>query len=338
MALANDHRGRFEISDSAGTIDPEPPLVIRVDHDSVTCFSRGRDLNLLPQSDYSGIGKFSARISPQYRQWIDQVQGTLGSRAMPDRIAMNSGPILGFRFERQGHSYAGTYDFNYGEQFDNKISVLYSLARDLIAHGTPEVKIRPTLAMRSAADALVVDLTFVNEGAQDVIVDGPHNWSPTLYFPVAEYVQVGAIGQQDDPDTAGVGFALRLAEAQLSPHSRRYAQEIAVKAGQSARLEFVVPHSALTFDTDSTARHVKTGHYRVSGTTKFAIRAPSDMTGRVFTPIDGQTGIELRAPRQRSRCRELAIAVGANGLLRGETAPNRYKPPPHIALDDAQTV
>ncbi|WP_456307197.1 DUF805 domain-containing protein [Paraburkholderia bannensis] len=32
------------------------------------------------------------------------------------------------------------------------------------------------------------------------------------------------------------------------------------------------------------------------------------------------------------------IAVGANGLLRGETAPNRYKPPLHIALDDAQTV
>lgn len=296
MALANDHRGRFEIRDSAGTIDPEPPLVIRVEHDTVTCFARGRDLDLLPQSNYAGIGKYSGKLSNQYAQWIDQVQGALASRAMPTRIATNSGPILDFRFDLQGREYAGVYDFKFGEQFDDKISVLYSLARDLIEHGTPEVKIRPTLETRSTADALIVDITFSNEGSQDVIIDGPHSWSSRLNVPVAEYVQVSARGQKDDPDAAGVGFALRLAEAHLSPESRGYAQEIAVKAGQSARLEFVVPQSALTFDKNSIVRHLRTGRYRVSGTTKFAIRVPADMKGRAFTPIDPVSDVELQAP------------------------------------------
>ncbi len=296
MALASDHRGHFEISDSGGTIDPEPPLVIRVEHDTVTCFARGRDLDLLPQSNYAGIGKYSARLNTRYAQWIEQIQGTLASRAMPTRIAMNSGPILDFRFERQGREYAGVYDFKFGEQFDDRISVLYSLARDLIEHGTPEVKIRPTLKARTAADALIVDLAFANEGSHDVVIEGPHNWSSSLDVPIVEYVQLGVRGQKDDPDAAGVGFALRLAEANLSPQSRSYAQEIAVKAGQSTRLEFVIPQSALTFDEHSVARNLRTGRYRVSGTTKFTIRAPADMKGRVFTPIDSIGDVELQAP------------------------------------------
>jgi hypothetical protein len=268
-------------------------MVIRVEHDKVTYFSRGRDLDLLPQSSYAGIGRFSATLNHQYRTWIDQVQGALGSRAMPTRFTPNSGPILDFRFDRQGHDYAGSYDFQYGEQFDDKISVLYSLARDLIEHGKPEVKIRPTIAMHSQGDDLVVVLTFSNEGEQDVTIDGPQKWSPKLYFPIAEFVELGALGQADDPGSAGIRFAVRLAQAYLSADSRHYADEIAVKAGQSARLEFVVPQSALTFDAQSSARHLAAGRYRVSGKTKFNIRVPADMKGRVFTPIDALSNVEL---------------------------------------------
>ncbi|KVH58356.1 hypothetical protein WS89_19575 [Burkholderia sp. MSMB1072] len=286
MALAQDRADYFEIRSGQGQMNPSPSMVFTADGHKVSYFSRGRDIDPMPPSSYFGIGKYTASLTGTYRQHVDLVKATLSSRAIPQIHAVNKGAVLVYSFDKGGHHYEGTYNYQFDDQFNDKLSVLYDLAHDLLAHGTPEINLHPTFSVRPAQEHLVIEVTFSNDGKQDVTVDGPDRWSADLARPDLQYVQIG--GGSDN-----VEFDVRLVSKYLSDTSRRYRHEIVVKPGQPERVEFVVPYAALTFTDHSAMRRVDAGNYLFVGTVNLDILRPQEMDGRFFTPMDRLENVKL---------------------------------------------
>lgn len=286
MALAQDRADYFEIRSGQGQLNPSPSMIFTTDGRTVSYFSRGRDIDPMPPSGYFGIGKYTADLTGTYRQHVDMVKATLSSRTIPQIRAINRGAVLVYSFDKDGHHYEGTYNYQFDEQFNDNLSVLYDLAHDLLAHGTPEINLHPTFTVRSTAERLVIDVMFSNDGKHDVTVDGPDHWSPDLERPDLQYVQIG--GRRGD-----VRFRVRLFSKYLSDTSRHYRREIVVKPGQSEKLEFLVPSADLTYAEDSPMRRIEAGNYAFVGKVNLDILRPEEMDGRFFTPMDRLDNVTL---------------------------------------------
>ncbi|WP_240202189.1 MULTISPECIES: hypothetical protein [Burkholderia] len=286
MAFAQDRHDYFEIRSGQGQMNPSPSMVFTADGHTVSYFSRGRDIDPMPPSSYFGIGKYTASLTGTYRQHVDLVKATLSSRTIPQIRAINRGAVLVYSFDKGGRHYEGTYNYQFDEQFNENLSVLYDLAHDLLAHGAPEINLHPTFSVRSIADHLAVDVTFTNDGKQDVTVDGPDHWSPDLARPDLQYVQVGGSNRLVD-------FDVRLVGRYLSDASRHYRREIVVKPGQHEKVEFLVPYADLAYDARSPMRRVEAGNYGFVGEVNLDILRPEEMNGRFFTPMDRLDNVTL---------------------------------------------
>lgn len=286
MALAQDRPDYFEIRSGQGQFNPSPSMVFTADGQTVSYFSRGREIDPMPQSSYVGIGKYTADLTGTYRQHVDMVKATLSSRTIPQIRAINKGSVLVYSFDKDGHHYEGTYNYQFDDQFNDNLSVLYDLAHDLLAHGTPEINLHPEFSVRSTAEHLAVDVTLANDGKQDVTVDGPDHWSPDLADPDLQYVQIGG-------GSGNVRFRVRLVSKYLSDTSRRYRREIIVKPGQPEKMEFLVPYADLTYGADSPMRRVEAGNYVFVGKVNVDILRPQEMDGRIFTPMNRLDNVKL---------------------------------------------
>ncbi|MBN3844373.1 hypothetical protein [Burkholderia sp. Ac-20349] len=286
MALAHDRPDYFEIRSGQGQMNPSPSMVFTADRQKVSYFSRGRDIDPMPPSSYFGIGKYTANLTGTYRRQVDLVKATLSSRTIPQIRAINKGSVLVYSFDKGGRHYEGTYNYQFDGQFNNNLSVLYDLAHDLLAHGTPEINLHPTFAVRSTAEHLVIDVTLSNDGKHDVTVDGPDHWSPDLEYPDLQYVQIG--GHSDN-----VRLRIRLVSKYLSDASRHYRRKITVKPGQPEKLEFLVPYADLNFGASSPMRRVEAGNYAFVGEVNLDILRPEEMDGRFFTPMDRLGNVTL---------------------------------------------
>ncbi|AWV00629.1 hypothetical protein DM992_14750 [Burkholderia sp. JP2-270] len=286
MTLAQDRPDYFEIRSGLGQMNPSPSMVFKDDGKRVSYFSRGRDIDPMPQSRYVGIGKYTADLTGTYRQHVDTVKATLSSRTIPQIRAINKGSVLVYSFDKDGHHYEGTYNYQFDDQFNDNLSVLYDLAHDLLAQGTPEINLHPEFSVRSTADHLAVDVTFANDGKQDVTIDGPDRWSADLARPDVQYVEIGGGNKL-------VGFDVRLVGKYLSDASRHYRREIVVKPGQNEKVEFLVPFADLTYDNRSPMRRVEPGNYVFVGKMNVDILRPQEMDGRIFTPMNRLENVNL---------------------------------------------
>ncbi|WP_396330255.1 hypothetical protein [Burkholderia anthina] len=286
MALAQDRPDYFEIRSGQGQVNPSPPIVFKTDGRTVSYFSRGRDLDPMPLTRYVGIGKYTAELTGASRKQVEMVKAALSSRTIPQLHAFNAGSVLVYSFDKGGHRYEGTYNYQFDDQFNDKLSVLYDLAHDLLAHGTPEINLHPQFSVRSAQELLVVEMTFSNDGRQDVTIDGPDHWSPDLASPDLQYVQIG--GGSDN-----VQFDIRLVSKYLSDTSRHYRHEIVVKPGQPEKVEFRVPYADLTYNARSSIRRIEAGNYVFVGSVNVDIRRPQEMDGRIFTPMNRLDNVKL---------------------------------------------
>ncbi|CAG9253742.1 conserved exported hypothetical protein [Burkholderia cepacia] len=287
MALAETKADYFTIASSPGQIKPAPPMAFAFDGNRAVYYSRGLDLDLMPPAKYVGIGKYTGELNDRYRPAIDQIKRVLANHEIASVPGRNIGSVLRYSFEQGGTRYQGTLQFRFNDEINEKLSFFYELAEDLLQHGTPEINLHPELAVHSESGNLVVDLVLKNDGVQDVVIDGPENWSPLLVRSNVQYVQVGGLSD------SGVGFEVRLDEKYLSAASRPYASTIAVKPGAPVKVKFVVPYTALTFDPGSSARQVHSGTYRIVGTANFNIQSPDEMKGKVFTRMDLLPAVEL---------------------------------------------
>ncbi|MGU7779704.1 hypothetical protein [Burkholderia sp. PU8-34] len=290
MAFGENNSDYFEIRSSAGQLRPTPPMVFVIENGRVAYYSRGRDLDITPQSRYMGIGKYTAELDERYRPAIDEIKRVLANHEIPSVRAANVGSVLKYAFDLNGQHYEGSHQYRVADEFNYKLPVFYELAQDLLAHGKAEINLHPDFAVRPVAGGLMVDLVFRNDGTQEVTIDGPEKWSPELRGLALQYVQIGALGE------SGVAFKVRLIDRYLNDASRRYAQTIGIQPGQAAKVEFVVPYAALTFGANSSAQRIQSGKYRMSGTVSVDIRSPSEMKGRIFTPMDKLPAVELTEP------------------------------------------
>ena len=286
MTLAHDRPDYFEIRSGQGQLNPSPSMVFTADGRTVSYFSRGRDIDPMPPSSYVGIGKYTADLTGTYRQHVDMVKATLSSRKIPQIREINKGSVLVYSFDKDGHHYEGTYNYQFDDQFNENLSVLYDLAHDLLARGTHEINFRPEFSVRSTADHLVVDVTFANDGKQDVAIDGPDRWSPDLARPDVQYMEISGGNKL-------VGFDVRLVSKYLNDTSRRNRREIVVKPGQPEKMEFLVPYADLTYDANSPMRRVEPGTYVFAGKMNVDILRPQEMDGRIFTPTNRLENVNL---------------------------------------------
>ncbi|WP_322078512.1 hypothetical protein [Burkholderia cepacia] len=284
---AQARRDYFEMHSSPGQIDPSPPLTFRLDGNRVAYFSRGRELDILPPANYTGIGKYTAELNDRYRREFDQVKRMLAGGKIASVPGRNIGSVLAYSFELKGRRYRGDLQYRSSDGIADKLAFLYDLAQDLLDHGTPEINLHPAFTVHAASGNLVVDIVFRNDGRQEVVIDGPDQWSPKRVPPNVQYVRIGALS------AARVGFEVGLAAKYLSDASRPYASAISVKPGQPVKVEFVVPYEALTFDPGSSAQQIDGGVFRMTGIANINIRTPAEMEGNALIRMDALPAVEL---------------------------------------------
>ncbi|VWC63280.1 MULTISPECIES: hypothetical protein [Burkholderia] len=286
-ASAGESGDYFAIRSSSGQVKPAPPFRFTFDGNRVSYYSHGRDLDLFPEAKYAGIGKYTGELSDRYRQELEQVKRILANHEIASVRGRNIGSVLTYSFDQNGTRYQGALQYRSSDEIAVKLQFLYEIAQDLLEHGTPEINLHPALAVRSESGNLLVEIVFRNEGAQDVVIDGPEKWSPLLVDPNVQYIQVGGLSD------SGVGFEVRLIAKYLSAASRHYASTIAVKPGEPVKVEFIVPYTALTFDLNSSAQRVHSGTYRIVGKANLDIQSPDEMKGKAFTRMDMLPAVDL---------------------------------------------
>ncbi|NHV30259.1 hypothetical protein [Burkholderia sp. D-99] len=277
----------FTIADSPGQSKPLPPLALAFDGNRAAYYSRGLDLDLMPPPKYVGIGKYTGELSDGYRRAIDQIKQILVNHEVESVPGRNIGSVLRYSFDQNGTRYHGSLQYRSSDEINGKLSFLAELALDLLEHGKPEINLHPEFSVRSASRNLVVDVVFRNEGEQDVVIDGPAEWVPKITNPNVQYLQIHGLGD------SGVNFKVRLVAKYLTAASGSYAPSIAIKPGQTVKVEFVVPYTEVTFDPDSSARQIHAGTYRMGGALKVNIQSPDEMKGEMFTRMDMLPAVEL---------------------------------------------
>ncbi|WP_175865301.1 hypothetical protein [Burkholderia cepacia] len=287
MAFARDEHGHFEIRSSPGQIKPAPPLGFTFDGNRVAYYSHGLDLDLMPPAKYVGIGKYTGELNDRYRPEIEQMQRILANNEIASVPGRNVGSVLAYSFDRNGTHYQGQLQYRSSDEINGKLSFLYELAQDLLDHGTPEINLHPTFAARSEAGNLVVDVVFGNDGTQEVVIDGPEKWLPRRALLNGQYFLTSA------RNDAGARFQVALVEKYLSAASRAYASVISVKPGRSVKVEFVVPHDALTFDPGASRQRIPGGTYQMFGVANVNIQSPSEMKGKAFIRMDKLSDVDL---------------------------------------------
>lgn len=287
MAMAETKADYFTIDNSPGQLKPSPPMAFAFDGNRVAYYSRGRDLDLMPPAKYMGIGKYTGELNDRYRQAIDQIKQILANHEIESVPGRNIGSVLRYSFGRNGTRYEGSLQYRSNDEINGKLLFLYELAQDLLEHGKPEINLHPEFAVRSASRNLVIDVAFKNDGEQDVVIDGPDAWLPKIVRPNVQYLQIRALGD------SGVNFKVRLVAKYLTAASSSYASAIAIKPGQTVKVEFVVPYTEMTFDPDSSARQIHAGTYRMGGALNVNIQSPDEMNGKVFTRMDMLPAVEL---------------------------------------------
>ncbi len=287
IASAHDARGRFAIRSGAGQTNPAPAMVITDEHGMLAYYSRGRDLDHSSQGRYLGIGKYTVESSDAYARPLAEFKHVLSKRDAAVRDAVNAGPVLSYSFDMDGRHYDGAFNYRAEQPVQDKVVVLYSLAKELLAHGMPEINLRPVLSIHSVSNRLLIELEFRNEGRQAVLIDGPETWTDNLAIPSRQYVEV------QGSNNAGAEFRIRLDSKYLIDASRRYASEIAVKPGEAIRVGFAVPFDALSFDRDSSIQRVETGTYDFVGRMQGNFDKPDEMAGRFFTWTDPVSSVGL---------------------------------------------
>jgi hypothetical protein len=289
MASGKNPSDSFAIRNGPGTIDPAPPMIISVEDGKVSYYARGRDVGVLPETTYTGIGKYVLNVDKATGQQIDSLKEALSSRTFAPVHEMTGRPLLAFSFDKAGRHYEGEYDFKVGEAFNTRLDPFFAIADKALKSGHPEINLHPVFTAHSGRDGFVLELTFGNDGQKDISVDGPDTWSANLARPDQRNVQIGAIND------AGTNFNVRLVSQYLSDASRRYAKEITVKPGERVTLAFVVPYSAVTFSSTSGSRRITPGKYRFTGEMTVDILAPAEMQGAIYTPMNEVQSIELQA-------------------------------------------
>ncbi|WP_423392098.1 hypothetical protein [Burkholderia sp. LMG 21824] len=286
-ALAGEAGDYFAMENSPGQTNPSPPLAFTFDGNRVAYYSRGRDLDIMPPAKYTGIGKYTAELNDRFRPEIEQVKRILANHEIASVPGRNIGSVLRYSFEQNGMRYEGQLQYRSSDAFSGKLAFLYDLAQDLLDHGTPEINLHPEFAVHSASRDLVVDVVFKNDGEQEVVIDGPEQWSPKWAHPSVQYFQIRAFGD------SGIKFKVKLFAKYLSAVSRSYASAISIKPGQPVKIEFVVPYADLEFDPDSSARQILAGAYRIGAVANLNIQTPDEMNGKVFTRMDSLPAVEL---------------------------------------------
>ena len=287
MAVAETKIDYFTIADSPGQSKPLPPLALAFDGNRAAYYSRGLDLDLMPPPKYVGIGKYTGELSDGYRRAIDQIKQILVNHEVESVPGRNIGSVLRYLVDQNGTRYHCSLQYRSSDEINGKLLFLPELALDLLEHGKPEINLHPEFSVRSASRNLVVDVVFRNEGEQDVVIDGPAEWVPKITNPNVQYLQIHGLGD------SGVNFKVRLVAKYLTAASGSYAPSIAVKPGQTVKVEFVVPYTEVTFDPDSSARQIHAGTYRMGGALKVNIQSPDEMKGKVFTRMDMLPAVEL---------------------------------------------
>ncbi|CAE6855534.1 hypothetical protein R75461_07689 [Paraburkholderia nemoris] len=289
MASGKNPSDSFVIRDGQGTVNPAPPMIVTVEDGKISYYARGRSMSALPETGYTGIGKYVLDVDKHTGQQIDSVKQALSSHTFAPAQGLGSGPVLDFSFEKNGRQYQGEYNYQLGEAFNNKLYPLYQLADKALKNGHPEINLHPVFTAHSGRDSFVLELTFGNDGQKDISIAGPDTWSPDLARPDQRNVRIGAI------NGAGTSFYVRLVSKYLSEASRRYAKEITVKPGEPVTLAFAVPYSALTFTDTSSSRRITAGSYRFIGEMTVDVLAPAEMQGKIYTPMKDVQSIELQA-------------------------------------------
>lgn len=287
MASAKNERGYFEIRSGSGQTNPAPTMVIKDDGKTLSYYSRGRDLDHSSQGRYLGIGKYTVESSDAYAGQLAEIRHVLSQRDAAVRDAVNAGPVLSYSFDMDGHHYEGAFNYQAEKPVQDKIIALYSLAKELLSHGKPEINLHPALSIRSDSNRLLVEVEFRNEGQHEVIIDGPDTWTDNLAIPTRQYVEVRG------SNSAGADFKVRLGSKYLIDASRRYAREITVRPGDVTRLGFAVPYDALSFDSDSPIQRMETGTYDFVGRMQGNVDKPDEMSGRFLTWTDPVPSIGL---------------------------------------------
>ncbi|EMD9437790.1 hypothetical protein VXE32_001771 [Burkholderia cepacia] len=287
MASAKNERGYFEIRSGSGQTNPAPNMVITDDGKTLSYYSRGRELDHSSQGRYLGIGKYTVESSDTYARQLAEIRLVLSKRDAAVRDAVNAGPVLSYSFDMDGHHYEGAFNYQAEQPVQEKIVALYSLAKELLRQGKPEINLRPALSIRSGANHLLVELEFTNAGRHEVVINGPDTWTDNLAIPSRRYVEV------QGNNSAGADFKVRLGSKYLMDASRRYASEIAVKPGDVIRLGFAVPYDAVSFDSDSSIQRMETGTYDFVGRMQGNVDQPGEMSGRFFTWTDPVQSVGL---------------------------------------------
>ncbi|MBN3828800.1 hypothetical protein G3O00_35130 [Burkholderia sp. Ac-20384] len=286
-ALAEMTGDYFSIGNSPGQPKPSPRLAVAIDGNRATYYSHGRELELMPEAKYKGIGKYTGELNGRYRPEIDRIKQMLANHEIASVRGRNIGSVLRYSFERNGARYEGALQYRSSDEIAGKLVVFAEIAQDLLADGIPEINLHPAFDVHSAARNLVIDIVLGNDGAQDVVIDGPEKWSPKLGLWSDQYAQIHAWND------SGVEFRVALSEKYLSPASRMHASAISVKPGQKIRVEFSVPYDELAFAPGSSGQQIGSGSYRIAGSVKLNIQSPEVMSGKIVTPMDTLPAVEL---------------------------------------------
>ncbi|BAX57281.1 hypothetical protein [Burkholderia stabilis] len=287
MASAKNERGYFEIRSGAGQTNPAPTMVITDEGKTLSYYSRGRDLDHSSQGRYLGIGRYTTESSDGHARQLAEIKHVLSRRDPAIRDAVNAGPVLSYSFDMDGQHYEGAFNYQAEKPVQDKIVVLYSLAKELLAQGKPDINLHPAFSIRTDTKRLLVELVFRNEGRQEVVIDGPDSWTDNLAIPSRQYVEIRGSNSE------GADFKVRLDRKYLIDASRRYASEIAVKPGEVTRVEFAVPYVALSFGSDSSIQRMESGTYNFVGRMQGNFDKPDEMSGRFFTWMDPVPSIGL---------------------------------------------
>ncbi|WP_132143141.1 hypothetical protein [Luteibacter rhizovicinus] len=68
-------------------------------------------MSVLPETTYTGIGKYVPSVDKASAQQIDLLKAALSSRTFTPAKGIGNGTVLDFSFEKDGRHYEGEYNY-----------------------------------------------------------------------------------------------------------------------------------------------------------------------------------------------------------------------------------